>query len=38
MKHQKLRFNDILLPLLLVVGIIVILMTVFNSASIGSGV
>lgn len=38
MKHQKLRLNDILLPLLLVVGIIVILMTVFNSASIGSGV
>jgi len=38
MKHQKLRLNDVLLPLLLVVGIIVILMTVFDSASIGSGV
>jgi hypothetical protein len=38
MKHQKIRFNDIMLPLLLVVGIVIILMTLFNSASIGSGV
>lgn len=37
-KHQTIRLNDILLPLLLVVGVIFILMTVFNSASIGSSI
>ena len=35
-KHQTVRLNDIMLPLLLVVGVIFILMTVFDSASIGS--
>ncbi|MDB5183943.1 MAG: rane protein of unknown function [Candidatus Saccharibacteria bacterium] len=38
MKHQAIRFNDIVLPMLLVVGVIFILMTLFNSASIGSSV
>ncbi len=36
MKHEKVRLNDIALPLLLVLGVIAVLMVVFNSASIGS--
>lgn len=36
MKHDAIKLNDILLPLLLVVGVIVVLMVMFDSASIGS--
>jgi hypothetical protein len=38
MKHQTIRMNDIALPALLVVGVIFVLMTLFNSASIGGSV
>jgi len=38
MTHQKIRPNDIMPPLLLVVGLILILMVAFNSASIGSSI
>jgi hypothetical protein len=38
MKHETVRLNDIILPMVLVVGIIFILMTLFNSASIGGSV
>ncbi len=34
--HEKIRTGDILLPLLLVVGVMIVLLTLFNSASIGS--
>jgi len=36
MKHDTIRLNDIILPLLLVAGIILVLLVAFNSASIGS--
>lgn len=35
-EYDRVRFNDIMLPLLLVVGVIVVLMVFFSSASIGS--
>ena len=35
-KHQKLRMNDITMPLFLVLGILVVLLILFNSASIGA--
>jgi len=38
MKHQTIRANDIVLPALLVIGVIFILMTLFDSASIGGSV
>jgi hypothetical protein len=37
-KHQTIRASDIVLPALLVVGVIFILMTLFNSATIGGSV
>jgi len=36
MKHDTVKWNEIMLPLLLVSGVLVILMVAFNSASIGS--
>lgn len=36
MKHDAIKLNDIILPLILVVSIIIVLMVKFNSASIGS--
>ncbi len=38
MKHQTIRFNDIALPAILVIGVIFILMTLFNAATIGGSV
>ncbi len=38
MTHQKIRANDIAPPLLLVIGLILVLMVAFNSASIGGSV
>ena len=35
-KHQTIRLNDIMLPMLLTLGIIFILLTVFSAASIGA--
>jgi hypothetical protein len=35
-KHGKVRLNDIMMPMLLVLGVIVVLLLFFNSASIGA--
>lgn len=35
-KHEKLRMNDIMMPLFLVLGVMVALLIFFNSASIGA--
>jgi hypothetical protein len=38
MKHETIRFNDVVLPALLVVGVLFVLMTLFNAASLGGSV
>lgn len=35
-KHQTIRLNDIMLPMLLTLGVILILLTLFSAASIGT--
>jgi hypothetical protein len=36
MKHETVKLNDVMLPLFLVIGVIFILMTLFNSAGLGT--